>query len=86
MDFFYICPKLCWLAGVSFYGPCSTWRAGHLDQVILLVWPYCSILIILRKLPLKLFSNKLVNFQFLETPHFDKIQVIIYYLLVSRLK
>ena len=22
-----------------FYGPCSTWRAGHLDQVILLVWP-----------------------------------------------
>ena len=25
------------LAGVSFYGPCSTWRAGHLDQVNLLV-------------------------------------------------
>ena len=37
---FYLCPKLCWrLAGVSFYGPCSTWRDGHLDQVILLVWP-----------------------------------------------
>ena len=30
------------LAGASFYGPCSTWRAGHLDQVILLVWPYCN--------------------------------------------
>ena len=43
VDFFYLCPKLCWrLAGVSFYGPCSTWRAGHLDQVILLVWPYSS--------------------------------------------
>ena len=28
------------LAGVSFYGPCSTWRAGHLDQAILLVWPH----------------------------------------------
>ena len=27
------------LAGVSFYGPCSTWRAGCLDQVILLVRP-----------------------------------------------
>ena len=30
------------LAGVSFNGPCSTWRAGHLDQVILLVWPNCK--------------------------------------------
>ena len=40
MEFFYLCPKLCWrLAWVSFYGPCSIWRAGHLDQVILLVWP-----------------------------------------------
>ena len=40
MEFFYLCPKLCWrLAGVSFYGPYSSWRAGHLDQVILLVWP-----------------------------------------------
>ena len=40
MEFFYLCQKLCWrLAGVSFYGPCSTWRAGRLDQVILLVWP-----------------------------------------------
>ena len=30
----------CWrLAWVSFYGPCSTWRTGHLDQVTLLVWP-----------------------------------------------
>ena len=30
---FYSCPKLCWrLAWVSFYGRCSTWRAGHLDQ------------------------------------------------------
>ena len=39
-SFFYLCPKLCWrLAGVSFYGTCSTWRAGHLDQVILSVWP-----------------------------------------------
>ena len=32
------------LAGVSFYGPYSSWRAGHLDStgystVILLVWP-----------------------------------------------
>ena len=24
---------------ISFYGP---WRAGHLNQVILLVWPKCS--------------------------------------------
>ena len=40
LEFIYLCPKLCWrLAGVSFYGPCSTWRAGYLDQVILLVWP-----------------------------------------------
>ena len=23
-----------------FYGPCSTWRVGHLDQDILMVWPY----------------------------------------------
>ena len=38
-SFFYLCPKLRWrLAAVSFYGSCSTWRAGHLDQVILLVW------------------------------------------------
>ena len=38
--FFYLCQKLCWrLAGVSFYVPSSTWRAGRLDQVILLVWP-----------------------------------------------
>ena len=21
------------------YGPCSTWRTDHLDQVVLLVWP-----------------------------------------------
>ena len=27
-----------WLE-ISFYGPCSTWRVDHLDQVILLVWP-----------------------------------------------
>ena len=40
MEFFDLCPKLCCrLAGVSFYGPCSTWRVDHLDQVILLVWP-----------------------------------------------
>ena len=41
MDFsLLICPKLCLsLAEVSFYGPCSNWRAGHLDQVFLLVWP-----------------------------------------------
>ena len=41
MKFCYLCPKRCWrLSGVSFYGPCSTWRAGHPDdQVILLVWP-----------------------------------------------
>ena len=39
MELFYLCPKLCWrLAGVSFYGPCSAWRAGRRDQVILLVW------------------------------------------------
>ena len=43
VEFFYLCPKLCWrLAGVSFYVTCSTWRAGHLDQVILLVWPNVS--------------------------------------------
>ena len=30
----------CRLAEVSFYGPCFlNWRAGHLDQVFLLVWP-----------------------------------------------
>ena len=40
VEFFYLCPKLCWrLAGVSFYGPRSTWRAGHLDHIILLVLP-----------------------------------------------
>ena len=34
-------PKLCSkLAWVSLYGPCYTWRADHLNQVILLVWPY----------------------------------------------
>ena len=33
--------SICWsLTGVSVYGPFSTWRAGHLDQDILLVWPY----------------------------------------------
>ena len=38
VEVFYLYPKLSWrLAGFSFYGPCSTWRAG---QVILLVWPY----------------------------------------------
>ena len=41
---FYLYPKLCWrLAGVPFYGPCFTWRAGHLDQVVLLVWPKAAI-------------------------------------------
>ena len=30
------------MAGVSFYGPCFTWRDGHLDRVILLVWPEYS--------------------------------------------
>ena len=40
-EFSYLCPKLCLpLVGVSFYGPCSTWRAGRLEQVILLAWPY----------------------------------------------
>ena len=40
VDFCYLRPKLCWLlAGASFYGPCSTWRAGRLGQVALLVWP-----------------------------------------------
>ena len=40
VEFFYLCPKLCWrLTGVSFYGP---YRAGHHNQVILLVWPKCS--------------------------------------------
>ena len=40
VDFFYLRPKPSWrLAGVSFYVPSSTWRAGRLDQVILLVWP-----------------------------------------------
>ena len=34
------CPILRWLlAGGSFYGQCSTWRAGRPDQGILLVWP-----------------------------------------------
>ena len=33
-------PKPCWrLAGVSLYSPNSIWRAGRLDQIILLVWP-----------------------------------------------
>ena len=27
------------LAAASCYGPCSTKRAGYLDQVILLMWP-----------------------------------------------
>ena len=40
VEFFYLCPRLCWrLAGICFYGQCFTWRAGHPDQVILLVWP-----------------------------------------------
>ena len=40
MRFFYLFSKLCWRStGVSLYGPCPTWRAGHLDQAILLVWP-----------------------------------------------
>ena len=44
MDFFYLCPKLYWrLAEISFYGPNSTWRAGRLDKVILLVWPNPSL-------------------------------------------
>ena len=39
----FFCQKLCWrLAGVSFYGPCSTQRTGRLDQVVLLVWPYST--------------------------------------------
>ena len=37
---------VCRLARVSFYGPCSTWRVGHLDQVILLVWPKNQFLLI----------------------------------------
>ena len=38
--FIYFVGKLCWLlAEVSFYGKSSTRRPGHLDQVILLVWP-----------------------------------------------
>ena len=42
VEFIYLCPRprLCWrLAGICFYGQCFTWRAGHPDQVILLVWP-----------------------------------------------
>ena len=40
VKFCHSCPKLCWLQdGVKLYGQISTWRAGHLDQVILLVWP-----------------------------------------------
>ena len=50
VNFFYLCPKLCWrLAGVLFYGPSSTCRAGRLDQVkifameiIHISMPYCS--------------------------------------------
>ena len=41
VEFIYLHPKIRWrLAGVSFYSPFSTWRAGYLDQDILLVWPY----------------------------------------------
>ena len=52
VEFFYLCPKLySRLAGVSFCGPCFTWRANHLDQDILLVWPnlcfYCSFFFLL---------------------------------------
>ena len=45
MEVFGLCPKLCWrVAGVSFYGTYSTWpwKVGHLDQVIILVWPNLS--------------------------------------------
>ena len=57
--FFYLCLKLCWLlAGVSFYEPCSTrytasprsWRAGRLDHVMSLLWPFYS--------PLSFLSSK----------------------------
>ena len=30
---------------MSFCGACATWRAGHLDQTILLVWPYIHIIL-----------------------------------------
>ena len=44
VGYFYFFPKPCRrLAGVLFYGPSSTWRAGHCDQVILLVWPNCFV-------------------------------------------
>ena len=40
VEFSSLSPKLCCrLAGVLFYGPCFTWRASNLEQVILLVWP-----------------------------------------------
>ena len=36
VEFFYLCSKLCWrVAGVSFYDQYFSWRAGHLDKVIL---------------------------------------------------
>ena len=39
-ELFYLCPKLYWsLAEFSVQGRCSTWRAGHLDEVILFLWP-----------------------------------------------
>ena len=52
VELFYIWPKLWWrLTWVSFCGQCSTWRAGHLDQVILLVWPYWDIIIAIQNDP-----------------------------------
>ena len=50
---FIYCPEP-WrlLAGVWFYDPCSTRRAGRLDQVISLVWPICFIVYSWRQLTL----------------------------------
>ena len=40
-----------YMAGVSFCGACVTWMAGHLDQTILLVWPYMHIIIMDEFMP-----------------------------------
>ena len=76
-EFFYLCPKLCWrLAEVSFYGLFFSWRAGHLDQVRLLVWsmlPFWLVGQIEHELPQFLFIyNHLIIFTIMCVTHLHK--------------